>query len=174
MSALPVFAPQQLRGEERPSPPQGEQHPSPIDYRPPLEYRQRSFLILGRHDELNRIIAAREQSVQAGAVQASAHALPTEERQCLILTLAESLGADAPSIGIVKTPGVVGGSAHLVRSRIPVWTLEAYRRRGLTIEKILENFPTIGRPDVVSAWTYATLHGSEIETDLRENEEEQE
>lgn len=33
--------------------------------------------------------------------------------------------------GIEKTPGVQGGEACIVRTRIPVWTLEAYRRLGV-------------------------------------------
>ena len=43
--------------------------------------------------------------------------------------------------GIEKTDGVSGGEACIVRTRIPVWTLENYRRLGWTEAAILENFP---------------------------------
>jgi uncharacterized protein (DUF433 family) len=44
---------------------------------------------------------------------------------------------------IEKTPGIVGGSACITRTRIPVWTLESYRRLGATTQQIVEAFPTL-------------------------------
>ena len=73
--------------------------------------------------------------------------------------------------GVEKTPGVVGGDACIVRTRIPVWALENYRRLGWTEARILENFPTLRAADLVNAWTYVGAHREEIEQAIRENEE---
>jgi uncharacterized protein (DUF433 family) len=97
--------------------------------------------------------------------------LGVEQRQQLIFDIAASLGENAPSVGIERTPGVVGGSACLVRTRIPVWTIESLRRAGATDEQLLLNFPTLRRADLVSARVYAALHREEIDREIRENEE---
>jgi uncharacterized protein (DUF433 family) len=73
--------------------------------------------------------------------------------------------------GIEMTPGVAGGDACIVRTRIPVWTLESYRRLGWTEAQILDNYPSLGAVDLVNAWAYADAHGEEIEQAIRENEE---
>ncbi|HMQ52377.1 MAG TPA: DUF433 domain-containing protein [Anaerolineae bacterium] len=72
--------------------------------------------------------------------------------------------------GIEKTPGVVGGEARIVRTRIPVWVLENYRRLGWREAKILENYPTLRAVDLVNAWAYAEAHPQEIEQAIQENE----
>ena len=73
--------------------------------------------------------------------------------------------------GIEKTPGVQGGDACIVRTRIPVWTLEAYHRLGWDNEQILANFPTLRAPDLMYAWLYVDANREEIEQALREQEE---
>src|ERR671927_1710693 len=73
--------------------------------------------------------------------------------------------------GIEKTPGVQGGDACIVRTRIPVWTLEAYRRLGWDDEQILANFPTLRSSDLMYAWLYVDANREEIEQALREQEE---
>ncbi len=72
--------------------------------------------------------------------------------------------------GIEKTPGVLGGTACIARTRIPVWILEGYRRMGWSEAKILDNYPTLRAADLVNAWTYADAHSDEIEQAIRENE----
>jgi uncharacterized protein (DUF433 family) len=72
---------------------------------------------------------------------------------------------------IEKTPGVVGGSARIARTRIPVWTLESYRRQGLTDAQLLDSFPSLRAVDLAAAWAYAEAHPSEIERDIQENDE---
>jgi uncharacterized protein (DUF433 family) len=64
--------------------------------------------------------------------------------------------------GIEKTPGVAGGEACVVRTRIPVWSLESYRRLGWSEAEILENFPALRAADLVNAWAYADAHQDEI------------
>jgi uncharacterized protein (DUF433 family) len=73
--------------------------------------------------------------------------------------------------GVEKTPGVVGGDACIVRTRIPVWALENYRRLGWSEAQILENYPTLRAVDLVNAWAYVDAHHKEIDRAIRENEE---
>ncbi len=72
--------------------------------------------------------------------------------------------------GIEKTPGVVGGDACIVRTRIPVWALENYRRLGLSESQILANYPSLRAADLVNAWAYAEAHSKEIGKSIQENE----
>ncbi|EAQ80045.1 DUF433 domain-containing protein [Blastopirellula marina] len=72
---------------------------------------------------------------------------------------------------IVATPKVCGGSARLIRTRIPVWTLERMRQLGFTEADILQSFPTLQALDLVQAWAYVAQHRQEIEQEILENEE---
>lgn len=72
--------------------------------------------------------------------------------------------------GVDKTPGVSGGAACVSRTRIPVWTLEGYRRLGWSEARILDNFPTLRAADLANAWNYVAAQPDEIEQELRENE----
>jgi uncharacterized protein (DUF433 family) len=72
---------------------------------------------------------------------------------------------------IDKTSGVSGGDAVIVRTRVPVWTLEGYRRLGWSQTEILDNFPSLGPSDLAQAWGYVAAHRAEIEQALRANEE---
>ncbi len=73
---------------------------------------------------------------------------------------------------IQKTPGVVGGSARVGRTRIAVWTLEEARREGASDSVILEMYPTLSLHDLEAAWRYIESNREEIERDIRENDEE--
>lgn len=72
---------------------------------------------------------------------------------------------------IVKTPGVCGGSARLIRTRIPVWLLEELRRHGADDQEIQRHFPTIQESHLKQAWLYIASHREEIDQEIRENEE---
>jgi uncharacterized protein (DUF433 family) len=72
--------------------------------------------------------------------------------------------------GIEKTPGVAGGEACIVRTRIPVWVLENYRRLGWSESVILENYPGLRAADLVNAWAYVDAHLEEIEKVIQANE----
>lgn len=82
--------------------------------------------------------------------------------------LAQEIGDAWP--GIDKTPGVAGGVACMIRTRIPVWVLENYRRLGWTEARLLANYPTLRAADLVHAWAYAAAHAEEIDKAIRENE----
>jgi uncharacterized protein (DUF433 family) len=70
--------------------------------------------------------------------------------------------------GVEKTDGVQGGDACIVRTRIPVWTLEAYRRLGWDDAQILASFPTLRAEDLWYAWLYVEGNAAEIEQALQE------
>jgi uncharacterized protein (DUF433 family) len=72
--------------------------------------------------------------------------------------------------GIESTPGVCGGSACIVRTRIPVWTLEGYRRLGWTEAQLLQSYPPLRAADLVHAWAYVSAHLQEIDEEIRRNE----
>lgn len=95
--------------------------------------------------------------------------LSRSEKAHLLQRLVADLGEAWP--GIERTPGVAGGEACVVRTRIPVWTLENYLRLGWSEARILENFPTLRAADLVNAWAYAAAHRSELDQAIRENEE---
>jgi uncharacterized protein (DUF433 family) len=95
-------------------------------------------------------------------------ALSPREKTEVLQMLAHDL---ATWPGIEKTPGVAGGDACIVRTRIPVWTLVGYRRLGWSDARILENYLTLTASDLVNAWAYADAHDAEIERALEQNEE---
>ena len=73
--------------------------------------------------------------------------------------------------GVESTPAVCGGDPRIAGTRIPIWTLEQYRRLGTTEAQILAAFPVLRAADLVNAWTYVASHAEEIERQIRENEE---
>jgi uncharacterized protein (DUF433 family) len=97
-------------------------------------------------------------------------ALSPAEKAELIQILSRSLNKNWR--GITKTPGVCGGDACIEGTRIPVWVLVGYRRLGVSESELLYNYPTLSAADLVNAWVYAEAHSEEIETAIRENEED--
>ncbi len=110
-------------------------------------------------------VATNLKKVEALLASMSAH-----ERAKLIPMV---VGASANAFpGIEKTAGVCGGSACIIRTRIPVWSLVAYRDQGLTEAQLLENFPTLRHQDLVNAWNYYLTHQDEINQEIRDNLDE--
>ena len=72
--------------------------------------------------------------------------------------------------GIESRPGVVGGSACVVRTRVPVWILEQARRLGASEADILIAYPSLRAEDPVNAWSYVRQHQDEITREIEENE----
>jgi uncharacterized protein (DUF433 family) len=95
-------------------------------------------------------------------------ALSKAEKAEVLERLAQQIGDAWP--GIEKTTGVAGGSACIVRTRIPVLMLEGYRRLGWTEAKILASYPTLRAADLVHAWAYVDAHRPEIDEEIRQNE----
>lgn len=72
--------------------------------------------------------------------------------------------------GIESTPGICGGAARIVRTRIPVWVLVRARQLGTSEADLLLSYPTLRAEDLANAWAYARAHSSEMETAIAENE----
>lgn len=95
--------------------------------------------------------------------------LDWEEKAHVFQRLALELTHEWP--GVEKTPGVQGGEACIVRTRIPIWTLEAYRRLGWDDATLLDNFPTLRPVDLFYAWLYVAGNSQEIEMVIRKQDE---
>ncbi len=94
--------------------------------------------------------------------------LSLAERAQVLQWVARDFGGTSP--GIEKTPDCCGGSARIVRTRIPVWTLVQARRLGLGEAELLASYPTLRAEDLINAWAYARMNGDEIDRDISENE----
>ncbi len=82
---------------------------------------------------------------------------------------AQKIASDFP--GIEKTPGVCGGSACIIRTRIPVWSLVEYQQMGVGKERLLKNFPSLRAQDLANAWAYYEANKAEIDREIAENNE---
>ncbi|HEY3319691.1 MAG TPA: DUF433 domain-containing protein [Planctomycetota bacterium] len=91
------------------------------------------------------------------------------EKAQLLEWVAHDLSGVFP--GIVSHPDVCGGDACIVRTRIPVWVLEAARGQGLAEAEILTAYPTLRAEDLAEAWGYVRSHKAEIDEAIRANEE---
>jgi uncharacterized protein (DUF433 family) len=104
--------------------------------------------------------------------QLLARLLPLSEH--LFLRWSSSQKAFRPTRypGIVRTPGVCGGSARFIRTRIPIWSVVRLQQLGASDIDILRSYPSLRAVDLAEAWAFADDHREEIERDIRENEEE--
>lgn len=101
-------------------------------------------------------------------LEAELAALSRPEKADVVQRLAQEIGDAWP--GIDKSPDVLGGAACIVRTRIPVFVLENYRRLGWTESKLLANYPALRAADLVHAWAYADSHRQEIDDAIARNE----
>lgn len=92
---------------------------------------------------------------------------PAEKAQAL-QWLVRDMGDAFP--GIESEPGICGGEARIVRTRIPVWVLVQARRLGTSEADLLRSYPSLRAEDLANAWAYARSHSEEIEAQIRENE----
>jgi uncharacterized protein (DUF433 family) len=95
--------------------------------------------------------------------------LSRAEKAQVLQWIVRDLGDSFP--GIESTEGICGGAARIVRTRIPVWTLEQARRLGTSEADLLRAFPSLRAEDLANAWAYVRSHRAEIEQEIRENEE---
>ena len=95
--------------------------------------------------------------------------LTRAEKAQLLQWVVRDLGDAFP--GIEATPGVCGGAARIVRTRIPVWVLERARQLGTSEGDVLRCYPTLRAEDLANAWAYTRSHREEIEREIRENED---
>jgi uncharacterized protein (DUF433 family) len=94
-------------------------------------------------------------------------ALPRQDRARLFVWMAEDLADQLP--GIEFDPRVCGGSARIAGTRIPVWTVEAWRQQGAEEEEILQSYPSLQPSDLANAWNYVARHRNEIAHEMLEN-----
>jgi uncharacterized protein (DUF433 family) len=91
------------------------------------------------------------------------------EKAQVLQWVVRDLGEAFP--GIESQPGVSGGEACIVRTRIPVWVLVRARQLGTTEAELLQSYPTLRAEDLANAWAYYRGHRDEIDQQIRENEE---
>ena len=91
------------------------------------------------------------------------------EKAQLLQWVVRDLGEAFP--GVESTANVCGGSARIVRTRIPVWLLEQARRMGTSEAELLTAYPTLRAEDLTNAWAYVRSHREEIDREIQENEE---
>lgn len=103
------------------------------------------------------------------AAEALLPAMSRAEKAQLLQWLARDISDVYP--GIESRPGVSGGAACIVRTRIPVWVLERSRQLGLSEGDLLSSYPSLRAEDLTNAWAYARSHREEIERAIRENED---
>lgn len=84
--------------------------------------------------------------------------------------LLRDLAAAVPNI--VKSPGVCGGEACFLRTRIPVWTIVRARQLGMSEAAVLASYPALTAEDLVHGYHYARANGGEIARAIAENEED--
>ena len=73
--------------------------------------------------------------------------------------------------GIEKNESVMGGTACIRKTRIPVWLLYRSRQLGLSEADLLKSYPGLTAEDLVNAWNYAELNLEEIESQITANEQ---
>lgn len=91
--------------------------------------------------------------------------------QVRILALVALDVADAHP-GIDFQDNVCGGSARIIRTRIPVWLLESLRRGGKTDAELLAAYPSLTAEDLANAWNYARSHRTEMDQEIAANGDE--
>ena len=91
------------------------------------------------------------------------------EKTQLFQKMAGSFHSEFP--GIEKTPGVCGGVACIIRTRIPVRTLVTFKKMGVSDQTLLTNYPSLRQQDLHNAWAYYQAYSEEIDLEIRENEQ---
>jgi uncharacterized protein (DUF433 family) len=74
-------------------------------------------------------------------------------------------------LGIEKKHNVCGGSACIIRTRIPVWTLVSFKKLGTNDAALLASYPSLRQQDLNNAWAYYKANKKEIDIDIKENNE---
>ncbi len=94
---------------------------------------------------------------------------PTQKAEAIQL-LTRNLSSG--SRGITKTFNVMGGDAVIANTRLPVWLFVSLRRQGANDAELLDAYPQLTAADLVNIWAYADAYPDEIETALKEQEED--
>jgi uncharacterized protein (DUF433 family) len=95
--------------------------------------------------------------------------LSSTKKAQLLYRISQDLGNLFP--GIEKTAYVCGGSACIIRTRIPVWTLVSFKKLGMNDFTLLNAYPALRQEDLNNAWAYYKAKKHEIDADIQENNE---
>jgi uncharacterized protein (DUF433 family) len=95
--------------------------------------------------------------------------LSSTKKAQLLYHISQDLGNTFP--GIEKTANVCGGSACVIRTRIPVWTLVSFKKLGMNDFTLLNAYPALRQQDLNNAWAYYKAKKNEIDMDIQENNE---
>lgn len=90
------------------------------------------------------------------------------EKAEVLQWIVQDLGDAFPGIDV--TPGVAGGAACIVRTRIRVWVLEQTCSLGATDAHLLQAYPSLRAEDLANGRAYARTHADEITRLIAENE----
>lgn len=101
-------------------------------------------------------------------VEALLAGMSRAEKAQVLQVVVRDIGEAFP--GIESNPEVMGGDPCIVRTRIPVWLLEQYRRLGTSEADLLASYPSLRAEDLVNAWAYARAHQDEIDRLIAEHE----
>ncbi len=93
--------------------------------------------------------------------------LPKGDQARILAVVAMEIADAHP--GIDFQAGVCGGSARVIRTRIPVWLLESLRRQGKTDAELLAAYPSLNAEDLANAWQYARGHRDEMNREIVAN-----
>ena len=102
------------------------------------------------------------------AIEQALDGLAPAEKAELLQRLALAVARVWP--GVERRSDSEGRTAFLVRTRIPVWLLDSYRRLGWSDARVLANYPSLRAVDLVQAWSYADAHSGEIDEAIARSE----
>ena len=167
---VPPF-PFTLLGPEVPTrPPQDQQRPEPENR---FRWQRDDAEAFGRSRFQDEASAATQEHAYVRSLKNLTLLRLPHERHDILDALVRSFTGDDLPLRVERTAGVAGGDACIVRTRIPVWTVVSYKRQGWSDERILANFPALRKPDLESAWIYERVFRNEVETAIRENDEQE-
>jgi uncharacterized protein (DUF433 family) len=81
--------------------------------------------------------------------------------------------SDQVALEIRKRPGVCGGRARIGDTRIPVWSLVIFKRRGVSDDQLLQFYPGLTLEHLRLAWEYYDSHREEIDRDIKQQEQDE-
>jgi uncharacterized protein (DUF433 family) len=93
--------------------------------------------------------------------------LPKGDKARLLSVIALEIIDSHPGIDIRE--GICGGSARIIRTRLPVWLLESSRRAGSPNAQLLSAYPSLTAEDLAHAWNYARSHREEMDREIAGN-----
>jgi uncharacterized protein (DUF433 family) len=84
--------------------------------------------------------------------------------------MSETAEMPATELGsmVVRTPGILGGKPHIRGHRVGVHRVAGWWKRGLSIEEIGEELPTLSYAEIFAALAYYHLNKAEIDGYLEE------